>query len=78
MTVYIIKDRRNERTEGKPSYFAGGSSTTYSLYSAQRYSNKREAERARKEWARLMDYECPDVWLSVEKHISRSGVFAIA
>lgn len=76
MNIYVIKDTRNEKNEGLPSYVSGGSETTHSLYLAKRWTNKKEALSAAREWKKLMDYES-DLWITVERHRFSAGVFKI-
>lgn len=63
--VYVIKDTRYERQEGEPSYVSGGSATTHNRVMASFFPTKKAANAALKAWAKVMDYESPDTWLSV-------------
>lgn len=62
--MFIIKDSRNQKTEGLASFLAGGSCTTFDPFSAKVYCSIKDAKSAAKDWKKLMNYES-DLWIEI-------------
>lgn len=65
--IYIIRDTRHERAEGRPSYVSkfGGTTACFEMWQAQTFSRRADAERAAKNWAKACDYLEGSSWVSV-------------
>lgn len=74
--VYIIKDTRHERVEGKPCYLTQecGTETSHEPQAAFPFTDRKAADRRAKAWVKIMDY-ATDQWVSVVPMLrSRGGI----
>lgn len=72
--IYIIKDIRHERREGRPSYVSkfGGTTACFEMWQAQTFTNKRDAQRAARHWATACAYLPNSQWVTVIRILESS------
>lgn len=69
--MYIIKDTRHERKEGKPSYFYEGTAVTFDPKLARQYATKKQAEQAARSLRHALDYLKDSGWITVQKILAQ-------